>query len=132
MGYIGERNLKDSDGWVDSGDMVETDGNRFYVVGRSSGIINIGGDKVNPEYIRQSLLSQPIVAEAHVYGRKNAITGTLLAADIQLKTHVDQEEGKNLVKEFIKSELQLKDQPRIINIVDVISTNLTGKISQRP
>lgn len=132
LGYIGERNLKDSDGWVDSGDMVETDGNRFYIVGRSSGIINIGGDKVNPEYIRQSLLSQPIVAEAHVYGRRNAITGTLLAADIQLKTDVDQEEGKNLVKEFIKSELQLKDQPRIINIVDVISTNLTGKISQRP
>ena len=55
----------------------------------------------------------------------------LLATDIQLKSNIDNSEGKKAVKLFIREKLQLKDQPRIINIVDTITTNLTGKISQR-
>ena len=43
--------LTDSEGFVDTGDMVELRGDRYYFVGRRGGIINIGGLKVHPEEI---------------------------------------------------------------------------------
>ena len=43
--------LADADGFVDTGDMVELRGDRYYFVGRRGGIINIGGLKVHPEEI---------------------------------------------------------------------------------
>ena len=131
LGYTDKTRLRDEEGWIDTGDLVRIEGDRFFIIGRETGIINIGGDKVNPESVRQTLLQHDMVAEAHVYGRKNPITGMLLATDIQLKSNIDNSEGKKAVKLFIREKLQLKDQPRIINIVDTITTNLTGKISQR-
>lgn len=45
--------LADADGFVDSGDIVELRGNRYYFVGRRGGIINIGGLKVHPRRSRR-------------------------------------------------------------------------------
>ncbi len=44
----------DEDGFVDSGDIVELRGDRYYFVGRRGGIINVGGLKVHPEEVEQS------------------------------------------------------------------------------
>jgi acyl-CoA synthetase (AMP-forming)/AMP-acid ligase II len=43
--YLGNQNppLADGQGFVDTGDIVEQIGNRYYFVGRRGGIINIGG-----------------------------------------------------------------------------------------
>ena len=41
--------LADAEGFVDTGDMVELRGDRYYFVGRRGGIINVGGLKVHPE-----------------------------------------------------------------------------------
>ena len=51
--YVGRNAaaLTDSDGFVDTGDMVELRGDRYHFVGRRGGIINIGGLKVHPEEI---------------------------------------------------------------------------------
>src|SRR6202022_4113442 len=51
-----------SDGFVDTGDMVELRGDRYYFVGRRGGIINIGGLKVHPEEIEA-------VINGHTEGR---------------------------------------------------------------
>jgi non-ribosomal peptide synthetase component F len=51
--YVGKSaaSLTDTEGFVDTGDMVELRGDRYYFVGRRGGIINIGGLKVRPEEI---------------------------------------------------------------------------------
>src|SRR5262249_48778135 len=51
--YVGRSagSLMDQDGFVDTGDMIELRGDRYYFVGRRGGIINIGGLKVHPEEI---------------------------------------------------------------------------------
>jgi non-ribosomal peptide synthetase component F len=53
LAYVGRNaaDLTDSDGFVDTGDMVELRGDRYHFVGRRGGIINIGGLKVHPEEI---------------------------------------------------------------------------------
>ena len=64
--YIGKANLAlvDDQGFVDTGDIVEQLGDRYYFVGRKGGIINIGGLKVHPEEIESS--NQPASAGSHV------------------------------------------------------------------
>src|SRR3984957_13602965 len=50
--YLGAQHaLRDGDGFVDTGDMVERRGDRYVFAGRRGGIINVGGLKIHPEEI---------------------------------------------------------------------------------
>ncbi len=51
--------LIDQDGYVDSGDRVELRGDRYYFLGRSSGMINVGGIKVLPEEVETVINGHP-------------------------------------------------------------------------
>ena len=126
--YVDGMAFKDSQGWMDTGDLVKVEGDRFFIIGRKSGIINMGGDKVNPENVRQTLLEHPEVIQASVFGKKNPITGMLLAANIQLKANIDKELAKESIRAFIKENLQTKDQPRLIRFVNDIELAITGKL----
>ncbi len=126
--YVDGKRFKDSLGWVDTGDLIKVEGDRFFIIGRESGIINVGGDKVNPENVRQILLEHPDVIQANVFGKKNPITGMVLSANIQLKANVVEELAKTSIKIFIKENLQMKDQPRVLKFVDDIELARTGKL----
>ena len=126
--YVDGKRFKDSQGWIDTGDLVKVEGDRFFIIGRDSGIINVGGDKVNPENVRHTLLEHPDVIQANVFGKKNPITGMVLSANIQLKANVDEELAKASIKVFIKENFQIKDQPRLLKFVDDIEIALTGKL----
>lgn len=127
-GYVDGKLFKDLEGWIDTGDLVEFVGDRFIITGRESGIINVGGDKVNPETVRQTLLEHPDVLQAIVFGRKNPITGMVLSAKIQIKANVDEMAAKTSIKIFIKENLPTKERPRLLNFVDDIGVTLTGKM----
>src|SRR6516165_7910714 len=60
-GYLGGEPLLDAAGFVDSGDIIEQHGERFYFAGRKGGIINIGGLKVHPEEIEAVIKCHPCV-----------------------------------------------------------------------
>jgi len=55
----GTLSLRDDDGFVDTGDMVERRGDRFYFIGRRGGIINVGGLKVHPEEVEAVINRHP-------------------------------------------------------------------------
>jgi acyl-coenzyme A synthetase/AMP-(fatty) acid ligase len=85
--YVGRAalQLRDDDGFIDTGDMVELRGDRYHFVGRKGGIINVGGQKVNPEEVEAAINRHPAVWGALVRPRKNPITGAVVAADVVLK-----------------------------------------------
>ena len=62
------RSLTDEDGFVDTGDMVELRGDRYYFVGRRGGIINVGGLKVHPEEVEAVINRHPDVQMSLVRG----------------------------------------------------------------
>jgi acyl-CoA synthetase (AMP-forming)/AMP-acid ligase II len=70
--YIGRSvaDLTDPAGFVDTGDMVELRGDRYYFVGRRGGIINIGGLKVHPEEIEAVINRQPEVRMSRAKSRR--------------------------------------------------------------
>ncbi|MBA3403864.1 MAG: long-chain fatty acid--CoA ligase [Gemmatimonadaceae bacterium] len=63
------------DGWYDTGDIVETDGEFLTVVGREKEILNVGGLKILPGEIERVALLHPCVLRAKAYGVANPITG---------------------------------------------------------
>ena len=76
--------IRDADGFVDTGDLVELENGRYYFRGRRGGIINVGGLKVYPEEVESVLNSDPRVRMSLVRARRNPITGALVVADVVL------------------------------------------------
>jgi acyl-coenzyme A synthetase/AMP-(fatty) acid ligase len=91
MGYVGEEHsaLTDDAGFVDTGDMVERRGDRYYFLGRRSGIINVGGLKVHPEEVEAAINRHPAVRMSMVRSRKSPLIGSLVAADVVLNGATD-------------------------------------------
>src|SRR6185295_886306 len=84
--YVGEAHptLAGDDGFVDTGDMVERRGDRYYFLGRRNGIINVGGLKVYPEEVEAAINRHPAVRMSMVRSTRSSITGALVAADVVL------------------------------------------------
>src|SRR6516165_3405453 len=81
--------LADADGFVDTGDLVERRGDRYYFVGRRDGAINVGGLKVHPEEVEAVINRHPEVRASLVRSRKNLITGAIVIADVVLSIGAD-------------------------------------------
>src|SRR5206468_10583682 len=85
--YIdGDRSpLARDDGFVDTGDIVERRGNRYYFLGQRSGLINVGGLKVYPEEVEAAINRHPAVRLSRVRARRSPLTGSLVAAEVVLQ-----------------------------------------------
>src|SRR5262249_54882040 len=85
--YLGEHPpvLKDQEGFIATGDVLELRDGRCYFQGRRDGVINVGGLKVHPEEVEAVLNRHPQVRLSLVKTKKNPITGALVVADVVLK-----------------------------------------------
>ena len=78
----GRSHCMDAEGFVDTGDVVERRGDRFFFAGRRGGIINVGGLKVHPEEVEAVINSHPRVRISGVKGRRNPISGMVVVAEV--------------------------------------------------
>lgn len=76
--------LADDEGFVDTGDMLEQRGERYYFAGRRNGVVNVGGLKVHPEEVEAAINTHPKVLMSLVSARKNPFTGSIVVADVVL------------------------------------------------
>ncbi|MEM5776481.1 MAG: AMP-binding protein, partial [Anaerolineaceae bacterium] len=56
LGYLNAPNPFDEEGWFNTGDEVEVDGEYLKILGRRSEMINIGGEKVYPAEVESLLM----------------------------------------------------------------------------
>jgi acyl-coenzyme A synthetase/AMP-(fatty) acid ligase len=84
LGYLNAPSPFSPDGFLDTGDLVEQDGEWLRILGRKSDIINVGGAKVYPAEVESVLLTIDNVADAVVEGEPNAITGHIVVATLRL------------------------------------------------
>jgi acyl-coenzyme A synthetase/AMP-(fatty) acid ligase len=71
------------DGWYDTGDIVEQDGDYIKVVGRAKEILNVGGLKILPGEVERVALLHPDVLRAKVVGVPNPITGQHIEVTVE-------------------------------------------------
>jgi acyl-coenzyme A synthetase/AMP-(fatty) acid ligase len=137
-GYVGsfDAQILEADGYVDTGDMVELRGNRYYFVGRRGGIINVGGLKVHPEEVEAAINRHESVRMSRVRARQNPITGAIIVADIVLNDGVRAEEervGTRLregILRVCRDQLASHKVPGLIRFVPSLDVTAAGKLSR--
>ena len=133
--YIGRNatELMDRDGFVDTGDMVELRGDRYYFVGRRGGIINIGGLKVHPEEIEAVINRQPEVRMSRAKSRRSPITGGIVVVDVILADDADPSHSDEIRKRILadcKASLAPHKVPAMIKFVSSLDITAAGKLAR--
>jgi acyl-coenzyme A synthetase/AMP-(fatty) acid ligase len=120
----------DSDGFINSGDMVKMENNRVIFHGRESGSINVGGNKVMPEKIESVLEQHPSVVMAKVFSKSNPVLGSIVACEIVIDDSVKYLNSKDLKRDVLslcREHLEPFEVPALLKVVDLIPVNATGK-----
>ncbi len=127
-------NLLDTDGFVDTGDMVEQRGDRYFFVGRKGGIINIGGLKVHPEEVEAVINRHPLVRMSLVHSRQSPITGAIVVAEVVLKSAeqaAKEIEVRYDILKLCRDALPRHKVPVSISFVSTLTVGATGKLARR-
>jgi acyl-coenzyme A synthetase/AMP-(fatty) acid ligase len=135
--YLGtsDEALADPDGFVDTRDMVELRGDRYYFVGRRDGVINVGGLKVHPEEVEAVINRHPGVRMSLVKARRNPITGALVVADVVAQAALVEPDGtidlavlRSEILEACRQALAPYKIPAAIRFVPSLEVASSGKL----
>ncbi|MCZ4498632.1 MAG: Acyl-CoA synthetase (AMP-forming)/AMP-acid ligase II-like protein [Marmoricola sp.] len=116
-------------GAVPTGDAVQVVDGRVVITGRvSSDEINVGGAKVSAGVVRAVLQDHPDVAWAAVRGRRSALVGSLVVAEIVLEPGAqDTRELTAALTAWCSERLPEYGVPRRIKVLAEIPVTETGK-----
>lgn len=120
----------DDKGFFDTQDRVELVQDRVLFIGRASGIINVGGNKVHPEKVEAVLLSVEGVLQAKVYAKANSVLGALVEAEIVENKKLDWNTLVENIRAQCKLQLQRFEIPVKLRPVNSIEVNSSGKLSR--
>jgi acyl-coenzyme A synthetase/AMP-(fatty) acid ligase len=114
LGY--HRDDDDPSEWRDTGDLVEVRDGRIHFIGRTTEIINVGGAKIHPLPVEELVCSVDGVELAAVYGRRNAVTGQIVAVDVVAAPGTDTDELEQRIRDATQA-LPAAGRPRRIRFV---------------
>ena len=116
--------------WYNTGDLVEIISEnplQFKFISREDDLINVGGYKVNPVEVEETIRNLKGVIDVRVYAKKNSVLGNIVQCEVK-------RDDKKLDELTIRMHLQKKLQefkiPRVIKFVENLSTTRTGKIKR--
>lgn len=120
LGYLNAPSEFDEEGWFNTQDRVEVDGDYFRILGRVTDLINVGGQKVYPTEVEDVILGLENVADVAVYGEPHPLLGNVVVAKvlidtpetlIDLKRRVRSRCSAVLAKYKVPSKVVLADGP---------------------
>lgn len=134
--YLGESAppLTDAEGFVDMGDRLELRAGRYYFMGRSGGIINVGGQKVHPEEVEAVINAHPRVRMSLVKARRNPIMGAVVTAEVVLADRsggadpASQDLICREIQEACRAVLPAHKVPALIRVVPALAVSAAGKL----
>lgn len=118
LGYLNAESPFTEDGWFKTGDAVETKGEYFKILGRTSELINVGGEKVFPQEVENVILEDENVLDVLVYGANNALTGKIVCAKIKYNSNEPDADIIKKIKTHCRAKLQSFKVPVKIELVN--------------
>lgn len=118
LGYLNAEDTFDEAGWLCTGDLAEVDGEYIKILGRQSAVINVAGEKVFPAEVEAQLLMAPFVKDSVVWGKKNPISGHLVAATIFTDKGIDAKEARKAITTYLKKKIEPYKIPRHFEFVN--------------
>jgi acyl-coenzyme A synthetase/AMP-(fatty) acid ligase len=116
MGYLNAPSPFDADGWFNTQDEVEVDGEWLRFKGRKSDIINVGGEKVYPAEVESVILEVENVADVTVLKEPHPFTGQIVVAEIKLDHPEDPRAVEKRVRTHCFSKLPSYKVPVKIHV----------------
>ncbi len=134
----GAARLADREGFVDTDDMVERRGDRYYFNGRRSGVINVGGLKVHPEEVEAVINRHGRVRMSLVKAKANPITGSIVVADVVLnegdasspEADASHATLKNEILQICRDELPQHKVPVLVRFIPELDVTEAGKLAR--
>jgi long-chain acyl-CoA synthetase len=117
LGYLNAPSPFDADGWLNTGDAVEVDGNYVHILGRFTEIINVGGLKVYPAEVESVLMEMPNVVDVTVSGESNALTGHIVVARFNLAQPEATPDLRRRMREYCRERLANYKIPAKIEVL---------------
>ena len=118
LGYLNAPSPFDADGWLNTGDAVEVDGEYIRILGRKSELINVGGLKVYPAEVEDVLAQMPNVKDVAVASEPNQLTGHIVVARFNLVAPEPASELKRRMRAFCRERLATYKIPARIEITE--------------
>ncbi|MBI2859569.1 MAG: long-chain fatty acid--CoA ligase [Chloroflexi bacterium] len=115
LGYLNAPSPFTEDGWFKTGDVVEVDGEWLRILGRKSGIINVGGQKVYPAEVESVIQQMKGVEDAAVSGKTNPLLGQIVVATVRVNTGETRREFMVRMRLFCQDRLQSYKIPQKVN-----------------
>lgn len=116
LGYLNAPNPFTDDGWFQTGDAVVQDGDFFKILGRTSDMINVGGEKVYPAEVEDVILQLSGVEDVAVRGVTNPITGQMVVATVVLTTDEALADFRKRMRSFCAERLPAHKIPQKIEL----------------
>jgi len=111
--HTGDVGFMDEDGW-------------FYLIDRAKDMIVASGFKVWPREVEDVLYEHPAILEVAVIGIPDAYRGENVKAVVSLKP--GQHASETEIKAFARERMAAYKYPRVVEIVDHLPKNSSGKI----
>ncbi len=118
LGYLNAPSPFDEEGYFDTGDLVEEDGEWIRFVGRQNEVINVGGSKVFPAEVESVLLDMDNVDDALVHGEPSPITGRIVTATVLLRVPEATAVFRRRMREFCAARLAAYKVPVKVRVAD--------------
>jgi long-chain acyl-CoA synthetase len=119
------------DGWLYTGDMARADKDGYYwFVGRKKNIIIRGGSNISPREVEEVLFQHPVVKDACVVGKPDAVWGQTVIAYVSFKENLTSPTVGDL-KAFAKERLAAYQVPEEIVILPELPLNPVGKVDRQ-
>jgi acyl-CoA synthetase (AMP-forming)/AMP-acid ligase II len=118
VGYLNAPDLFDEEGWLNTQDAVEVDGEYLRILGRATDLINVGGQKVYPAEVENLLLQMENVKEVAVFGKPHPMIGQIVAARFNLHAPEPLDAFKRRMGEFCRGRMANFQIPRLVELSD--------------
>lgn len=110
------------DGWFRTGDLVESrDDGTIQIIGRTSGMINVGGRKVHPVEVEGILLEHPLVRECQVCGEPHPLLGEVVTAVLEALPGPTETELRSQLRAHCRARLEAHKVPVKFRFVEKLS-----------
>ena len=116
IGYLNADSPFTEDGWFKTGDAVEEKNEYIKILGRTSEIINVGGQKVYPVEVENEINKIHNIADCLVKGEKNALVGQIVVAIIKLVKEENFSDATKRIRLCLKEKLESYKIPQKIII----------------
>lgn len=114
LGYLNAPSPFTDDGWFKTNDIVEQNGEWLRILGKNSNLINVGGQKVDPIRVLNTLYQLTDLIEARVYGEKHLFMGEIVVAEVSLTTESNPEKIRQQIRLICEQTLLKHEVPQKI------------------